>query len=73
MRAVEKELEFVMLDRRLVTDFGLALLIAFPAALPAAPTPWSSDDDAAKPAMAFEQIDREQVIAERLSKDQGRS
>ncbi len=32
-----------MIDRRLVTDLGLAALIAIPAALPAAPTPRSVD------------------------------
>lgn len=30
-----------MIDRRLVTDLGLAALIAIPAVLPAAPTPRS--------------------------------
>lgn len=44
-----------MIDRRLVTDIGLALLIAFPAILPAAPTPWSTDERAAKPSIAAEQ------------------
>lgn len=44
-----------MFDRRLVTDIGLALLIAFPATLPAAPTPWSTNDQAAKPSIAQEQ------------------
>lgn len=31
-----------MFDRRLLTDVGLALLIALPAALPTAPGPWST-------------------------------
>ena len=44
-----------MIDRRLVTDIGLALLIAFPATLPAAPTPWSTDERSAKPSIAQEQ------------------
>jgi len=44
-----------MIDRRLVTDIGLALLIAFPATLPAAPTPWSADDKTAKPSVAEQQ------------------
>jgi hypothetical protein len=38
-----------MLNRRLVTDVGLALLIAFPATLPAAPNPWSASDEVGKP------------------------
>ena len=37
-----------MVDRRLVTDIGLALLIALPSALPAAPTPTSSDEVAGR-------------------------
>jgi len=32
-----------MIDRRWVTDLGLAALIAIPAVLPAAPTPRSAD------------------------------
>lgn len=44
-----------MIDRRLVTDIGLALLIAFPATLPAAPTPWTTQEQAAKPSIAQEQ------------------
>lgn len=39
-----------MFDRRLVTDVGLALLIALPSALPAAPNPWNTSDQAGKPA-----------------------
>jgi hypothetical protein len=34
-----------MLDRRWVTDVGLALLIALPAILPAAPGPWAADTE----------------------------
>lgn len=41
-----------MIDRRLVTDVALAFLIAFPASLPAAPNPWSADDEAGKPSVA---------------------
>ena len=37
-----------MIDRRMVTDVGLALLIALPAALPAAPSPWNADDEVSK-------------------------
>lgn len=43
-----------MFDRRLVTDISLALLIALPAFLPAAPTPWSTDDKAARAPAAVE-------------------
>jgi hypothetical protein len=32
----------------MVTDVGLALLIALPAVLPAAPSPWNSHDDVGK-------------------------
>lgn len=39
-----------MFDRRLLTDIGLALLIALPSALPAAPNPWNTSDQAGKPA-----------------------
>lgn len=39
-----------MFDRRLVTDIGLALLIALPSALPAAPSPWNASDQTGKPA-----------------------
>lgn len=38
-----------MFDRRLVTDIGLALLIALPSALPAAPNPWSASDQKGSP------------------------
>jgi hypothetical protein len=38
-----------MLDRRWVTDVGLALLIALPAILPAAPGPWAADTEATYP------------------------
>jgi hypothetical protein len=46
-----------MADRRLATDFGLALLIAFPATLPAAPNPWSASDEVGKPSVADAQAD----------------
>lgn len=39
-----------MIDRRLVTDIGLALLIASPAVLPAAPSPGNADDQVGKTA-----------------------
>lgn len=39
-----------MSDRRLLTDVGLALLIALPSALPAAPAPWSTNDQDGTPA-----------------------
>jgi hypothetical protein len=38
-----------MFDRRLLTDIGLALLIALPSALPAAPNPWNTSDQTGKP------------------------
>lgn len=38
-----------MFDRRLLTDIGLALLIALPSALPAAPNPWNVSDQHGKP------------------------
>lgn len=38
-----------MIDRRLVTDIGLALLIALPSTLPSAPNPGNSDDAVGKP------------------------
>lgn len=38
-----------MFDRRLLTDIGLALLIALPLALPAAPNPWNASDQTGKP------------------------
>lgn len=41
-----------MFDRRIVADIGLALLIAFPATLPAAPSPWSADQKTGKPSEA---------------------
>lgn len=41
-----------MADRRLLTDIGFALLIAFPAILPAAPNPWSASDEVGKPSEA---------------------
>jgi hypothetical protein len=37
----------LMIDRRLVTDLGLAALIAIPSVLPAAPTPRSPDSHVA--------------------------
>jgi len=37
-----------MIDRRMVTDVGLALLIALPAALPAAPSPWNTAGEVAR-------------------------
>ena len=37
-----------MIDRSLLTDVALALLIALPSALPAAPGPWSADDEGGK-------------------------
>ena len=37
-----------MIDRRLLTDIGLALLIALPSTLPAAPGPWNAADDVGK-------------------------
>lgn len=46
-----------MADRRLVTDIGFALLIAFPATLPAAPNPWSTSDEVGKPSVADAQVD----------------
>lgn len=39
-----------MSDRRLLTDVGLALLIAVPSALPTAPGPWSTNDEDGTPA-----------------------
>ena len=62
-----------MFDRRLVTDVGLALLLAFPAILPAAPTPWSADDKAAKPSVAAEQAKPQAAFAEAAPADHGRS
>jgi hypothetical protein len=46
-----------MADRRLLTDVGLALLIAFPATLPAAPNPWSTSDEVGKPSEAVAEAD----------------
>ena len=38
-----------MFDRRLLTDTGLALLIALPLVLPAAPNPWNASDEFGRP------------------------
>ena len=38
-----------MFDRRLLTDAGLALLIALPLVLPAAPNPWTTSDEVGRP------------------------
>lgn len=38
-----------MSDRRLLTDVGLALLIALPLALPAAPSAWTATDQTERP------------------------
>lgn len=53
-----------MIDRRLVTDIGLALLIALPATLPAAPTPWSADDNAGKPSVVEQRAEAAPVPLE---------
>ncbi|MFP5329872.1 MAG: hypothetical protein ACLGHC_07030 [Alphaproteobacteria bacterium] len=66
-----------MIDRRLVTDIGFALLIAFPAVLPAAPTPWSADDTAGKPSVVEQRAEAAPVPFEAVPRapasDQGRS
>jgi len=62
-----------MVDRRLVTDIGLALLIALPAILPAAPTPWSADDKTAKPSVAEAQAEAQPAFAEASPSYQGNS
>jgi hypothetical protein len=54
-----------MFDRRLLTDIGLALLIALPSALPAAPNPWNTSDQAGKPAAVAAQA----VAQDRWSAD----
>lgn len=64
LRAVVKRLELIMFDRRLVTDIGLALLIAFPAVLPAAPTPWSADDKTGKPSVVEQRAEAAPVALE---------
>jgi hypothetical protein len=38
-----------MADRHLVSDIGLALLIALPATLPSAPSPWTADTEVSYP------------------------
>lgn len=69
-----------MFDRRFVTDVGLALLIALPSALPAAPNPWNSDDKvgkadpAALEALAADRHgERSAVLAGLAERSQGRS
>jgi hypothetical protein len=65
-----------MIDRRLVTDAALAVLIAFPASLPAAPNPWSADDSAGKPALQTRiAVDNDTLVrvVEHRSDAQGRS
>jgi hypothetical protein len=56
-RAVGRENGVEMANRRLATDIGFALLIAFPATLPAAPNPWSASDEVGKPSVADAQAD----------------
>lgn len=64
-----------MFDRRLVTDIGLALLIALPSALPAAPNPWNTSDQngkpAAEPAQAAAQLRGNADFSWALPLDQG--
>jgi hypothetical protein len=65
--AVDSELEFKMVDRRLVTDVGLALLIVLPSALPAAPNPWNANNEVGKPSSAFHEA-RQVRVAEGIPK-----
>lgn len=56
-----------MVDRRLVTDIGLALLIVLPSALPAAPNPWNANKEVGKPGAQFEEA-RQARLAEGIPK-----
>lgn len=62
-----------MIDRRLVTDVGLALLIALPSVLPAAPTPWSSHEDAGRVPAAAGTDSQETQLAQLPDRDGGPS
>lgn len=53
-----------MIDRRMVTDVGLALLIAFPSILPVAASPRSADSSITHPSEnAREFVSQERQIA----------